>query len=83
MTAAIVLSGKTERSKPPSILPGGHAAMAAAARPGTADCLTGSAGTHPVTMRLRLASAESIDIAEGISVTAAPGWTLVNRGRTG
>ncbi|WP_134427772.1 hypothetical protein [Mycobacterium ulcerans] len=81
VTAAIVLSGKAERSKPPSILPGGHAAMAAAVGPGTARLPDPEAPVRtPVTMRLRLASAESIDIAEGISVTAAPGWTLVNRG---
>lgn len=67
VTAAIVLSGKAERSKPPSILPGGHAAMAAAAGPGTARLPDPEAPVRtPVTMRLRLASAESIDIAEHI-----------------
>lgn len=54
-----------------------HYSLAAAVT--AAIVLTGTAGTT-TGVTVALASADPIDIAQGISITPAPGWTLGHRG---
>jgi hypothetical protein len=85
VTAAIVLSGTTKRPEPPELLPSSHAAMAA---PGESDVSrqpdrAGAFVHTPAAERgvaILLTSADPITIADGISITPAPGWTVTDRG---
>jgi hypothetical protein len=73
VTVAIVLTGTANRPKPPPMQPSSHAAVAAPTKP---DELARTAAGVAVA----LTSADPVDIAQGISITPAPGWTLGNRG---
>ncbi len=84
VTAWIVLSGTTSPPKPPS-LSSGPAAMAAPARsslprPATPPDELARTPGKARSVTVRLTSADPITIANGISITPAPGWTLGTRG---
>lgn len=82
VTAAIVLTATANRPKPPPMLPSSHTAMTALANsgiprpPNPPDEFARTAAGVVVA----LTSADPIEIAQGISITPAPGWTLGNRG---
>ncbi len=82
VTAAIVLTGKTSPPASPPILPRGHAA--AAGRVESDGPLAPKQLSHISTtvrgMAIMLTAADPIDIAQGISITPAPGWSVAERG---
>jgi len=86
VTLAIVLSGTTKQPEPPELLPSSHAAMAAPGEPGVSrqpDRVGALARTPPAAARgmaILLTSADPITIADDISITPAPGWTVTDRG---
>ena len=75
-TAAIALSGITNPPEPPRTPPRGHPVTAETTAPETFS----STSPRPWSAAIRLTSAGPIAIANGISLTPAPGWTLTNRG---
>lgn len=81
VTAAIVMNGNAHRPKPPPMLPHAQATATAPAKPGTPR--PPDLARTPTTARnvqIRLTSSDPIGIAQGISITPAPGWTLGTRG---
>lgn len=82
VTVLIVLSGTTGRTKLPPMLPGGHAEATAPAGSGLSQPVNPPTALPPAVRgaRLTLTSANAIAIADGISITPAPGWTLTDRG---
>jgi len=72
VTAVIVLGGTTSPRKAPPLLP---AAMAAAAHSGSVPTPRTEQG-----VAITLTAADPINIAQGISITPAPGWALSSRG---
>ncbi len=75
-TAAIVLSGTTNAPELPRTVPRSHAVTAEATAPETISSTSGRERGAAI----RLMSAGPIVIANDISLTPAPGWTLTNRG---
>lgn len=73
VTAAIALSGITE---PPRTPPRREVVAAETTAPEHYSSTSGRQWSAAI----RLTSAGPIDIANGISLTPAPGWTLTNRG---
>ena len=71
VTALIVLGGTPSPHKPPPMLPDSRDAPAA---------LTGPDKPAARGMAVKLTAADPVDIAQGISITRAPGWTLADRG---
>ncbi len=71
VTALIVLGGTPSPHKPPPMLPDSHGAAAA---PKATDKPAARG------MAVKLTAADPVDIAQGISTTLAPGWTLADRG---
>lgn len=85
VTAAIVLSGVTNPPEPSRPALDGHAPAAApAAARGGPEPVAPERFSHPSAgkwgVAIALTSAGAINIANGISLTPAPGWTLTNRG---
>lgn len=72
VTAVFVFTGNTNRPKPPPILPTSNALappLQGAATPTTAQAPA-----------IALTAADPIRIADGISITLSPGWTLAEHG---
>lgn len=85
VTAVLVFGGTTSPHKPPPLLPSSQAAMAQAAHSGIprSPRSPDQPGHTPRTARgveVRLAAADPITIAQGITITPAPGWILTGRG---
>jgi hypothetical protein len=82
LTGAVVLpSAQSPRPAPRTVAPGSHVAMAVDSEPASVPAPAQAAGVpvHDTTAvsgaRVVLASANSIDLGSGISLTPAPGWT--------
>jgi hypothetical protein len=82
LTGAVVLpSAQSPRPAPRTVLPGSHVAMAVDSEPASVPAPAQAAGVpvHATTAvsgaRVVLASANSIDLGSGTSLTPAPGWT--------
>ena len=85
VTAAIVLTGTTGPRKPAPLLSGSSAAATALANAGIPQPANPSdkparAPKTARSMAVTLTSADPINIAQGISITPAPGWRLTDRG---
>ncbi len=85
VTAAIVLTGTTGPRKPSPLLSGSGAAATALANAGIPQPANPSdeparAPKTARSMAVTLTSADPINIAQGISITPAPGWRLTGRG---
>jgi hypothetical protein len=83
LTGAVVLpSAQSPRPAPLPVPPGSHVAMAVDSQTARVPAPAQAAGVpvHGTTAvsgaRVMLASANSIDLGSGISVTPAPGWTM-------
>ncbi len=85
VTAAIVLTGTTSPHERPPLLSGSSAAATALAnagipRPANPSDEPARAPKTARSMAVTLTSADPINIAQGISITPAPGWRLTGRG---